>query len=123
MPLPRVARNQGARARVARTHVARAAAADCERAARREIEAMLASVTDAATMGRLLEELLTKAELHDLSPRLRLLKLLRAGRPQREIAARLGVSLCKITRGSRVLKQPGSAVAALLRRAPAGARE
>lgn len=83
----------------------------------------MAGVTDAATMTRLLEELLTQAELRDLTLRLRLLKLLRDGRPQREIAERLGVSLCKITRGSRVLKQPGSVIAALLRDAPPGMRE
>jgi TrpR family trp operon transcriptional repressor len=73
-------------------------------------------------MGRLLEELLTQAELRDLTLRWRLLRLLQAGMPQREIAERLGVSLCKITRGSRVLKQQDSAIAALLRRASSAVR-
>ncbi len=75
---------------------------------------MLAGLTDARKMERLLEELLTRAETRTLVLRWRLLKLLRAGVPQREIARHLGVSLCKITRGSRVLKQPGSVVGALL---------
>ena len=36
------------------------------------------------------------------------MKLLLAGRTQRSIAAELGLSLCKITRGSRELKSPNS---------------
>ncbi|MDD5705708.1 MAG: Trp family transcriptional regulator [Kiritimatiellae bacterium] len=81
---------------------------------RRELAAVFARVRDPSGMHRLLEEMLTEAELHDLSLRWRLVKLLQAGVPQREIAERLGVSLCKITRGSRVLKRPGSVLATLL---------
>lgn len=75
----------------------------------------LARVDQPADLRRLLGELLTPAELHDLSLRWRLLQLLEAGVSQRRIAETLGVSLCKITRGSRVLKQAGSVTARILR--------
>ncbi len=75
----------------------------------------LARIDGPADMRRLLGDLLTPAELHDLSLRWRLLQLLEAGVSQRRIAETLGVSLCKITRGSRVLKQTGSVTARILR--------
>lgn len=65
-------------------------------------------------MQRFLNEILTPAERRDLALRWRLMKLLHAGVPQRKVAARLGVSLCKITRGSRVLRRPGSVSRRLL---------
>lgn len=54
------------------------------------------------------EELFTPAELSDLSLRWKLLKELHAGMTQRKIAEKYGISLCKITRGSKVLKKSGS---------------
>jgi TrpR family trp operon transcriptional repressor len=53
--------------------------------------------------------LLTPAEIADVAARWALVKALKRKTPQREIAKDLGVSLCKITRGSRELKKPGSA--------------
>lgn len=50
-----------------------------------------------------LEEILTKAELADISKRWRILKMLNEGCTQREIAKTLNVSLCKITRGSQII--------------------
>jgi TrpR family trp operon transcriptional repressor len=41
-------------------------------------------------------------------------KALKRKVPHREIAKDLGVSLCKITRGSRVLKRPDSAFSRIL---------
>ena len=75
---------------------------------------ILAGVSDPRDMARLLEELLTPAERHALALRWRLVQRLHAGVPQRRIADELGISLCKITRGSRILKQPGSVSARLL---------
>jgi TrpR family trp operon transcriptional repressor len=55
-------------------------------------------------MQRFFEEILTPAEREDLALRWRLMKMLHNGIAQREIASTLGVSLCKITRGAKVLK-------------------
>ena len=86
-------------------------------AARRELARLLAAERDPGNMDRLFDDLLTQAELRDLILRWRQLKMLNAGVPQREIAETLGISLCKITRGSRVLKQPEAVVTALLKQA------
>ena len=60
-------------------------------------------------------ELLTPAEIEDFALRWRLLKRLDAGLPQRKISQQLGISLCKITRGSRILKKKDSKVKISLR--------
>ena len=69
---------------------------------------------DLETLPALLGELFTPRELHDLALRLRLLRMLCDGVPQRKISAELGVSLCKVTRGSRILKNPDSVVKQIL---------
>jgi len=53
-------------------------------------------------------EIFTEKELKDLGLRWRLMKELKEGRTQRDIAARHHISLCKITRGSKILKNPDS---------------
>ena len=75
-----------------------------------------AGVSDRRSMRRLLAEILTPAELHDLALRWHLVQQLHAGVPQRRIAAELGISLCKITRGSRILKQPQGVIRGILER-------
>lgn len=59
-------------------------------------------------MKSFLEEILTPAERKDLALRWQLMKMLEEGTPQREIASRLGISLCKITRGAKILKNSKS---------------
>jgi TrpR family transcriptional regulator, trp operon repressor len=59
-------------------------------------------------MRQLFEEIFTSAERHDLGLRWELMQLLHKGLPQRDIAERLGISLCKITRGAKILKQTES---------------
>jgi len=49
--------------------------------------------------------ILTPTELHDLVLRWELVEQLARGVSQRRIAADLGVSLCKITRGAKILKE------------------
>jgi TrpR family transcriptional regulator, trp operon repressor len=70
-----------------------------------DIMQALCRIRDIETMRRFAREILTPAERKDLALRWKVMRLLEAGVPQREIAERLGVSLCKITRGSRVLKK------------------
>jgi len=68
----------------------------------------LVSVGSAEEMERFLRELLTASELRDITLRWQLLALLTRGLPQRKIADDLQISLCKITRGSRILKKSDS---------------
>jgi TrpR family transcriptional regulator, trp operon repressor len=53
--------------------------------------------------------LYTPSEADEIAKRWALVKQIASGRPQREIAKDLGLSLCKITRGSRELKKENSA--------------
>lgn len=77
---------------------------------------LFASVNKTEVMQRLLEEILTPAELRDMSLRWQLLERLYAGESQRKIAEDLRVSLCKITRGSRILKQPDAVTVSILKK-------
>jgi len=58
-----------------------------------------------------LTEILTNAEISTLSKRWHILKMLSEGYPQRTIAKELTVSLCKVTRGAKVLKDKNSIIA------------
>ena len=69
---------------------------------------IFASTTDVKDMQKLLEEMLTPNELKDLLLRWNLMKDIYRGLPQRESASSYGISLCKITRGSKILKQKDS---------------
>ena len=59
-------------------------------------------------------EILTASEVETLSKRWRILKMLKAGKTQREIAKELNVSLCKVTRGAKIIKNPKSVVSKIL---------
>jgi TrpR family trp operon transcriptional repressor len=60
------------------------------------------------------KELLTKSEIETLSKRWRILEMLNQGYTQREIAKDLQVSLCKVTRGAKILKDKDSILAKFL---------
>lgn len=53
---------------------------------------------------KLLNDILTPQELESIAERWQLIKQLHSGKPQRKIAQDLGISICKITKGSRVMK-------------------
>jgi TrpR family transcriptional regulator, trp operon repressor len=55
-------------------------------------------------MRKLFLEIFTPSELEALNLRWKLLTDLSTGHTQRDIAKRLGISLCKITRGAKILK-------------------
>ncbi len=65
-------------------------------------------------MEQFLTEMLTTKELNDLAMRWQLLCDLQQGESQRNIAAKHGISLCKITRGSKILKDQNGITAKLL---------
>ncbi len=79
-----------------------------------ELARLLARTDDPQLVEGVLGALLTPSEAHDLSARWELVKRLDRGETQRAIAKELGLSLCKITRGSRELKKQDSALKALL---------
>ncbi len=66
-------------------------------------------------MCKFLNELLTAGEMRDITLRWMLLERLAAGETQRRIAEDLKISLCKITRGSKILKQKDSVTARKLK--------
>ena len=79
-----------------------------------EIAEALGAIGDAGLIRRFLESILTPREREEIAGRWELVKLLDRGESQRHVAKRLGMSLCKITRGSRELKKKDSAFKAVL---------
>lgn len=73
-----------------------------------ELLDVILSVKKREELESFFEEIFTPAEISDLSLRWKLLKDLHSGMTQRKIAEKYGISLCKITRGSKVLKKDGS---------------
>lgn len=74
----------------------------------REVANILAKVDDPELIYGFLECLLTPYEFSEISSRWNLVKLIDQGMSQRKIATELGLSLCKITRGSKELKKKNS---------------
>jgi TrpR family trp operon transcriptional repressor len=75
----------------------------------RELSRVLAAIREPEFIEDFLRCILTPAEAADIAARWALVKALDQGHSQREIAKDLGISLCKITRGSRELKKTNSA--------------
>jgi TrpR family trp operon transcriptional repressor len=79
-----------------------------------ELSVIFARTGDERQIAAYFRALFTPKELSALASRWALVKALREKEPQREIAKALGVSLCKITRGSRELKKENSAFLTML---------
>lgn len=79
-----------------------------------ELINIIASIDDSRFLTQFFDEILTPTEKKNLYLRWKLLKALHQKKTQREIAANFKISLCKITRGSKILKTPKSAVKAIL---------
>lgn len=75
-----------------------------------EISNIIASLKTQTEICGFLNELLTESEITALSKRWRILKLLSQGETQRKIAKDMNVSLCKITRGAKLLKEKDAIV-------------
>jgi TrpR family trp operon transcriptional repressor len=79
-----------------------------------EVIQVLIKITSKKDMEKFLDEILTENERRDISLRWELMKRIYEGIPQRTIASDLGISLCKITRGSKILKSEGSFISRIL---------
>ena len=75
----------------------------------KEISRVLSKIDDESLIEKFLNSILTSKEVEEISSRWELVKLLDEGVSQRKVAETLGLSLCKITRGSRELKKKPSA--------------
>ena len=73
-----------------------------------EIARVLSETDDKDLIEDFLKSILTEKEINEISSRWELVKLLYEGLSQRKISDKLGVSLCKITRGSKELKKEPS---------------
>lgn len=77
----------------------------------------LAELTEPSAVAALLEDLLTPGEVEALGERWQIVKRLRAGATQREVAAELGVSVTTVSRGARQLRYGTGGFEAALKRA------
>jgi TrpR family trp operon transcriptional repressor len=74
----------------------------------KELSRALALTNDAGLIEEFLRSILTKTEVEEISSRWALVRMIDEGKSQRKVAQDLGLSLCKITRGSRELKRERS---------------
>lgn len=75
----------------------------------RELSEAFASIKDADLIEEFMQCLLTQNEIKEVTSRWSLVRKIKSGQTQRSIANELGLSLCKITRGSKELKKENSA--------------
>jgi TrpR family transcriptional regulator, trp operon repressor len=80
----------------------------------REMSTTLAHTDDAELIEEFLYSILTPSELDTVAARWELVKLIDQGVSQRKISEMLGLSLCKITRGSKELKKENSAFTSMI---------
>jgi len=81
-----------------------------------EFLSVLAETTDLEKVRAFLDDILTPKERSDLAMRWQLMVELHQGQTQRSIAKRHKISLCKITRGSKILKTEDSFTANALKK-------
>ncbi len=82
----------------------------------RKLLETISEIKDLGELELFFNEILTSGEVADISLRWKLLIDLRSGITQRKIAEKYGISLCKITRGSKILKKENSVVLKILER-------
>lgn len=62
------------------------------------------SIKDKKELEMVLKDLMTPQEIVEISERIQILKYLKQGLTQRDIAEKMGVSVTTVNRGSRILK-------------------
>lgn len=82
----------------------------------------LCGIRDAALMKRVMHELLTPGEYASVRKRWIILRMLKEGHTQREVARAIGGSLCNVTRGARILRTGESVTAFLATRSASGVK-
>ena len=82
----------------------------------RELCELFASIKSRKEAEMLLKDILTPKEIEDIAERWQLIQGLASGMPQRKVAKKYGVSISKITRGSRMMKYGKGGFALFLRR-------
>lgn len=79
-----------------------------------ELSEIISKLNTSEEVETLLNELLTQSELSDVMQRWNILKMLNNKESQRNISKMLAVSLCKITRGAKILKNEKSLIRQIL---------
>ncbi len=82
----------------------------------KELAQIFSQISNEEKMLSFMEEIMTEKECFDLALRWKLLKAIYRGETQRKIAEDYNISLCKITRGSKILKKKDSCSKELLNR-------
>lgn len=74
-----------------------------------ELADVIVAIRERSVALAFLQNILTPAELEEIALRLQIVKCLKKGMPQREVAKQLGVSIGTVSRGARELKygEPG----------------
>ncbi len=80
----------------------------------RDIAEIMVAIKNTDDMASFLDEILTDNEKRDIVIRWELMERLYDGMPQRAIASDLGISLCRITRGARILRSDSSIIRRIL---------
>lgn len=71
----------------------------------KELIGMLLAIRSEKEMGEFLEGILTPAELLEIPNRLQIVKLLKQGVSQHDIAGKLGVGIATVTRGAKEIQK------------------
>ncbi len=82
----------------------------------RDLYRLFASIKNEEEAELLLKDILTPQELDSVGERWELIQALASGMPQRKIAEKHGISISKITRGSRMLQYGSGGFALFLKR-------
>lgn len=81
------------------------------------IEILVKMADDKKTLTDLLTDILTPAEFRDIATRWQIIKKLKAGEGQRDIAQDLHIGVATVTRGARTLLNPAGGFSQALRKA------
>lgn len=79
-----------------------------------QIYEIISKLNQPEKVEKFFSELLTESELKDVAQRWKIMKMMVENQSQRNISKELSVSLCKVTRGSKILKDGQSIIRKIL---------